>query len=151
MSQPMPLPPARVVSGPLMTLTRNLAGAFLVGALAVAGLAYAPAPKAWACSFNESSDILCSNEQQFVNDLAAQGINATQSSRGLANLGWQICGDLNQGRSQYVEANRVYAYNTGLGRDGSRTVVAVAVANPCPYAAGPHYVPPNYQPRYNLP
>lgn len=48
MSQPMPLPPARVVSGPLMTLTRNLVGAFVVGALVVAGLAYAPVPNAWA-------------------------------------------------------------------------------------------------------
>ena len=134
-----------------MGSTRNLAGAFLVGALAVAGLAYGPVPKAWACGVNESPDILCSNEQQFVNDLAARGINPTQPPRGLATLGWKVCGDLYRGRSQDVEANRVYAYNPDLRNDGARAVVTVAVADLCPEAAGPHYLPPGYQPTYNLP
>jgi len=106
----------------------------VVCAVAVAGLAYGPVPEAWACSANESPDILCSNEQQLVNALAAQGINATQSPHAAANLGWSICGGLQSGRSQDVEANRVYAYNTGVGGDGPRTVVSVAVADLCPQA-----------------
>lgn len=128
-------------------LTKNLAGASVVAALAVAGLAFGPVPRAWACGVDPG---LCSNEQQFVNSLAAQDIHG-HSPQGLANLGWQICGDLYQGRSQFVEANRVYAYNTGLGSDGARTVVTLAVANLCPEATTPHYLPPGYQPNYNLP
>jgi hypothetical protein len=134
-----------------MRIVKSLAGAFFVVALPVAGLVYCPAPTAWACGVNESPDLLCSNEQQFVNDLAAHGISSTQSPRRIANLGWQICGDIQQGRSPDVEANRVYAYNTDLGGDGAHTVVTVAVADLCPQASAPHYLPPNYQPRYNLP
>ena len=97
---------------------------------------------------------MTNGEGRPVSEAANPYINTTgttQSPRGLANLGWKICGDLYSGRSQDVEANRVYAYNTGLGADGSRAVVTVAVADLCPGAAMPHYVPPGYQPTYNLP
>jgi Protein of unknown function (DUF732) len=69
----------------------------------------------------------------------------------MSNLGWKICGDMNMGRAQDFEANRVYAYNPGLGSDGSRSLVAAAIADLCPEAAWPHYIPPNYQPKYNIP
>lgn len=134
-----------------MPLTRILARPLLVGALVIAGLARVPTPVAWACGVNESPDILCSNEQQFVNDLSARRITS-QSQRELANLGWQICGDLHQGRSQEFEANRVYAYYTDLRNDGARAVVTVAVADLCPEAAGSIInLPPGNQAHYNLP
>lgn len=69
-----------------MGLTKSLASASLVGAIGVVGMALSPVPKAQACGVNESPDILCSNEQQFVNDLAARGI--TGPSRRVGSPGW---------------------------------------------------------------
>lgn len=134
-----------------MRSTNMFAGAGIAAAVLATGLAGGFPPKAWACGYGESTDILCSNEQQFINDLSAKGITPTQSPHILAGLGWKVCGDLYAGRTAYVESNRVYAYNTGLGGDGAQALVAAAIADLCPDAIGPHYIPPGAQPNYNLP
>ncbi len=134
-----------------MKVGNRIAAALVFIATAGAGVAHFSAPRAWACSYGESPDILCSNEQQFINDLSAKGITPTQSPHILAGLGWKVCGDLYSGRTAYVEANRVYAYNTGLGGDGAQALVAAAIADLCPDATGPHYIPPGSQPIFNLP
>lgn len=109
------------------------------------------APAAWACVPGESPEILCSNEQQFINALAAEGVTPTRGARALVNLGWMVCGDLTSGRTTDVEWNRVYAYNPGMGPKGSQAVVNSAVAIFCPYATDPRlYHPPGYQ-NWNLP
>lgn len=120
------------------------------GMLAGAFMTFGPTPSAWACGYGGNPDELCPNEQQFVNLLAAQGIGPTQSPRGLANLGWKVCGDLYQGRTVEFEANRVYAYNVGLGGNGARALVNAAVASMCPDATAPRYQPPGPR-RFNIP
>ena len=115
-------------------------------------MAFGPAPKAWACVPGESVEILCSNEQQFVNALAAQGITPTaKGARALVNMGWAVCGDLSNGRSFDVEWNRIYASNPGLNPSQSQAFVNAATANLCPYATDPDtYHPPGYQ-NWNIP
>lgn len=136
----------------MMSSIRIFAGAlFLLAGAAIPQLVYAHLPVARACTPNESADILCANDQQYVNDLQANGITAAKSPRELANLGWAICGDLQLGRTRQVEANRVYSYNPSLDPPLNHVAVDLAVQDLCPFAATPHYVPPGSQPRYNLP
>ena len=54
------------------------------------------------------------------------------------------------GRSQSVEANRVYADNTDAGSNGARTMVAVTTTDFCSETLGPSSIPPD-TPNYNLP
>ena len=120
----------------------------MTGALAGAFLTLGSVPSAWASC--PSGTELCPNEQQFVDLLAAKGINPTQSPRGLANLGWAVCGDLYNGRTVEFEANRVYAYNVGLGGDGARALVTAAVATMCPDATVLRR-PPSPSHKFNVP
>jgi hypothetical protein len=134
-----------------MKSTARLAGIIVVASLTSSTLPLFAAPRAWACgSYPNWTPDLCSNEQEFIDQLAAAGIEPTRSAVDLSSLGWKICGDLFLGRTQEFEANRVYAHNTGLGGDGARTVVRTAVAVLCPEAAVQRNLPP-YPPQYNIP
>ena len=97
--------------------------------MSLAGLVSA-AP-AYACKFGEDPNILCSSEQQFASDLAAEGVVPPESPRALADLGWIICGDLHSGTPHDVEVQKVSVINK-LDWGGAQQVVDMAKRDLCP-------------------
>lgn len=91
------------------------------------------ASPAHACSPDEDVNILCSNEQAFVNDLAAAGLTPTQTPRAMVNQGWKLCGQLYNGASRSYVVQRVYA-SASMSLDQAQAIVAAAQNDLCPAA-----------------
>ena len=102
----------------------------LYGTICAAGIV--TASPALACTHEDDVNILCSNEQAFVDSLAAAGITPTGEPRRSVNLAWRICGELASGRPYDVEVQKVYRDNS-LHLNQAQTIVASAVQHLCTY------------------
>jgi Protein of unknown function (DUF732) len=109
-----------------------LASAFtaMMVALMSIGMTIGAAP-AYACAPGEDVDILCSNEQGLVDDLAVAGITPVNNPRTSVNLAWRICGELYGGTPYDVEVQKVYRDNR-LHLHQAQAIVAATVRNLCP-------------------
>ncbi|WP_082977493.1 DUF732 domain-containing protein [Mycolicibacter heraklionensis] len=99
--------------------------AIVLGTLATAFPAY-------ACADGDDVNVLCSNEQAFVDELAAAGIRPTGEPRRSVGLAWRICGELASGTPYDVEVQKVYRDN-GLHLNQAQSIVAAAVRHLCTY------------------
>jgi Protein of unknown function (DUF732) len=121
--------PAAHPRGAVMTMKKLIAAA-AAGALAVGGIALAP--PALACTASDDVNILCSNEQAFVDELAGVGIKPKDNARRSVNLAWRICGELASGTGYDVEVQKVYRDNS-LHLNEAQAIVAAAVRHLCTY------------------
>jgi hypothetical protein len=71
------------------------------------GAIVAAAP-AHACTPDDDVNILCANEQAFVDELAAVGVTPTGTPRRMVNQGQTICGQLFSGASRSYVVQKVY-------------------------------------------
>jgi hypothetical protein len=115
---------ARFVLGLVMPLSLAILGCL--------GLTWAP--PAHACVPGEDVNILCANEQQLVNELAAAGLTPAQGPRQTLGLTWKICGDLWNGEPYDVAVQKVYRDNR-INLAQAQAIVAATVRNLCPYTA----------------
>lgn len=104
----------------------------LLGALFIALGISISAPEAHACCSHQDPNVLNSNEQKFINDMALYGIGPTNSARQLANEGWVVCGVLirheltRRGAAYQIEAN------SDLSLYQASQYVNLAVEDLCP-------------------
>ena len=109
----------------------------LTSALAAVTLAFMSigttlsAAPAHACALGEDINILCSNEQALVDDLAVAGITPVRNPRASVNLAWRICGELYGGTPYDVEVQKVYRDNR-LHLYEAQAIVSATVRNLCP-------------------
>lgn len=103
----------------------------LIASLAVlpVGAVIAAAP-AYACTADDDVNVLCSNEQAFINDLAAVGVTPTQTPRIMVNRGQGLCGQLASGASRSYVVQLVYA-SAAMSLDQARAIVAAAENHLC--------------------
>ncbi|MFI5508966.1 DUF732 domain-containing protein [Mycobacterium sp. NPDC051804] len=90
------------------------------------------AAPASACTDSDDVNILCSNEQAFVDELAAAGITPTDNPRRSVGLAWRICGELYGGTPYDVEVQKVYRDNP-LHLNQAQAIVRAAVRHLCTY------------------
>lgn len=122
-----------------------------VTALVSAGLSIETAPRALACIPGEDINILCSNEQNYINALAALGITPKSTPKNLVNSGHQFCGHLVDAAHRYPSqdagpgikdglASMIMRNNRGFTWAQARGWVQAAVDNLCPDSStGAHY------------
>ncbi|HEY5842095.1 MAG TPA: DUF732 domain-containing protein [Mycobacterium sp.] len=112
--------------------SKALASALSVMALASMSIgATMSAAPAHACVPGEDVNILCSNEQALVDDLAVAGITPVKNPRTSVNLAWRICGELYGGTPYDVEVQKVYRDNR-LHLHQAQAIVSATVRNLCP-------------------
>lgn len=108
--------------------------------------AIALAPTAAARIPGEDTSILCSNERQYVDDLAAIGITPTTTARDLANAGSKICGYLMNEFHSYPlpsaaaglkngAAAQLVRQNPSITWEQANGWVQAAIDNMCPDSA----------------
>lgn len=97
------------------------------------GVAITTTSPAYACNPGEDVNILCSNEQAFVDGLATVGVTPTQTPKILVNLGWQVCGQLYRGTGYDLVVQNVYRENP-VHIDQAHAIVSTAIRTLCPAA-----------------
>lgn len=116
-------------------------GAWSLTALAVVlavlpvGAIVASAP-AYACTDSDDVNVLCSNEQAFIDDLARAGVTPTQTPRIMVNRGNQLCGQLASGVPRDVVVQKVYG-GAALRLSEAQAIVTAAVDHLCVVSAAP--------------
>lgn len=98
------------------------------------GAIIAAAP-AHACTDSDDVNTLCSNEQLFVDDLAAVGIVPTETPRILVNRGQLVCGQLASNIPRSVVVQKVYG-SAAMRLNQAETIVAAAQQHLCPFTLG---------------
>lgn len=91
------------------------------------------AAPAYACTDNDDVNVLCSNEQAFMNDLAAVGIVPTQTPRIMVNRAQGLCGQLASGASRSYVVQKVYG-GAAMRLDQAQAIVASAENHLCGFA-----------------
>lgn len=98
------------------------------------GAVIAAAP-ANACTDSDDVNILCSNEQLFVDDLAAVGIVPTDTPRRMVNRGQLVCGQLASNIPRSVVVQKVYG-SAAMRLNQAEAIVAAAQQHLCPFTLG---------------
>lgn len=88
------------------------------------------AAPAFACTDTDDVNILCTNEQAFVNDLANVGVTPTQTPRIMVNQGQGLCGQLASGASRSYVVQKVYG-GTSMSLRQAQAIVAAAENHLC--------------------
>ncbi|QZH61246.1 DUF732 domain-containing protein [Mycolicibacterium farcinogenes] len=98
------------------------------------GAVIAAAP-AHACTDSDDVNTLCSNEQLFVDDLAAVGIVPTDTPRRMVNRGQLVCGQLASNIPRSVVVQKVYG-SAAMRLNQAEAIVAAAQQHLCPFTLG---------------
>ncbi|MCF6391036.1 DUF732 domain-containing protein [Mycobacterium sp. MBM] len=98
--------------------------------------AVSAAAPASACTHADDVNVLCSNEQAFVNDLATVGVTPTRTPRIMVNQGNTLCGQLASGVPRDVLVQKVYG-GAAMRLDQAQAIVAAAVDHLCGVGAAP--------------
>lgn len=93
------------------------------------------ASPAHACTDSDDVNTLCSNEQQFVDDLAAVGIVPTETPRIMVNRGQLVCGQLASNIPRSVVVQKVYG-SAAMRLNQAEAIVTAAQQHLCPFTLG---------------
>ncbi len=86
-----------------------------------------------ACTNDDDVNNLCSNEQAFIDELAAVGMVPTNTPRFAVNQGVKICGDVYRGTPRSVIIQQVYG-GTQMRLEQAKAIVAAAENHLCNFA-----------------